>query len=466
MKHLVKSIPLILGLLLLTPSRALAQSPYWDTASPWEDICDSSLRHQVPLVGFAFNPPVPTGDSPFKALNRFPLEWTDQGCSWALLPGYGSDIDPSGNLYRPPVSYFEEIAPSGVMAVKFGFYARSDTPTTLGIELSYADENFVVKTLFEDVDVTESWQYFSFEKYNLDLWANGDKRITAFYPTLDISSVWVDAVQVDYLHVEGFVPVISPTPTRTPIPYTPTATATARPTLWATPTSISTPAPGVTITPVTPISTKQLPAKYSFVPTSIPAVKLPSWPPVATMAPIATPATPISLALIPTPGFPSHSWVPAPGEPTPTPLAWTTDVVSFTSWLSASTSINGTDTFTVASAPGWYAPSLPRPLADVGWTFETMQGGIATGQRYSLAAWAALAGYLASLPIQLIKSVMDVFRFMGPFGLFVGWLLIMLPGVLFFKVFEFFKSLVIRLFNFIFDMIRFILELIKLIPFV
>jgi hypothetical protein len=61
---------------------------------------------------------------------------------------------------------------------------------------------------------------------------------------------------------------------------------------------------------------------------------------------------------------------------------------------------------------------------------------------------------------------MDLFRFMGPFGLFVAWLLVLLPVVLFFKIFEFFKSLVIRLFNFIFDMIRFILELIKLIPFV
>jgi hypothetical protein len=55
---------------------------------------------------------------------------------------------------------------------------------------------------------------------------------------------------------------------------------------------------------------------------------------------------------------------------------------------------------------------------------------------------------------------------MGPFGLFVTWLLVLLPAVLFFKIFEFFKSLIIRVFNFVLDMVRFILELIKLIPFV
>jgi hypothetical protein len=146
---------------------------------------------------------------------------------------------------------------------------------------------------------------------------------------------------------------------------------------------------------------------------------------------------------------------------------WISDTISYTTWLSSEVeAINYTGTFTLASAPEWYAPSLPRPMADVGWTFETMQSGIDSGQRYSLNAWAAFVGYTASLPFQLIKSILELFRFLGAFGLFVAWLLIMLPLVLFFKIFEFLKSLVIRLFNFILDVIGFFLSLLKLLPFV
>lgn len=150
-----------------------------------------------------------------------------------------------------------------------------------------------------------------------------------------------------------------------------------------------------------------------------------------------------------------------------TAQGWISDTISYTTWLSDEiAALNYTEAFTIESAPADYAPSLPRALADVGWTFETMQSGIDSGQRYSLASWASFSGHIASLPVQLIKSVFELFRFLGAFGLFVGWLLIMLPLVLFFKIFEFLKTLVIRLFNFIFDSIRFILEIIKLLPFV
>jgi len=404
-----------------------------------------------------------SGESPFKGENWFPMEWTDQGCSWVLIPSYGSDIDQSGNLYRPPTSYFHDVAPAGVTQVLFSFYARSDTPVTLTVELSYTDENSKIKGIVESVSITSDWAYFAFTKSNLDLWANSQKRITAFYSTFDIGSAWPDPVVVDVLHVEGYVPAIEAT--RTPVPTTPQPTATPRPSLWNKPTSTATPAASPSST-VAPQATKQFPARYSFVPTSIPPLAFPTWPAVATIAPISTPATPISMALLPTPNFPDHSYVPAPGEPTPTPLAWTTDVVSFTTWLSTSATINATDTFTIATAPEWYASSLPRPLADVGWTFEQMQSGADQGQRYSLGSWAALAGHTSSLPIQLSKSVRDLFRFLGPFGLFITWLLVMLPLVLFFKIFEFLKNLVIRVFNFVLDLIGFILGLIKLIPFV
>lgn len=142
------------------------------------------------------------------------------------------------------------------------------------------------------------------------------------------------------------------------------------------------------------------------------------------------------------------------------------NAISYTTWLSGEVAaLNYTETFTIAVAPAWYAPALPRPMANVGYTFETLQAGIETGHRYHIWTWAAFFGYIVSLPIQLIKAIFDLFRFLGAFGLFVIWLLIMLPVVLFFKILEFLKSLVIKLFNFIIDAIRFILDLIKLIPF-
>lgn len=448
----------LLVLSVLLPSSVFAQTPpYWAAVSPWEEICDSDLRYQVPITGFAFNPPIPSGESPFKTLNWFPQEFTDEGCSWNMIPSYGSDIDPSGNLYRPPVSYFEDVAPEGVSAVNFGFWARADVSTTLWLELAYADENYVVKAFFETVEVGPDWAYFEFEKYNLDLWANGEKRVKGFYPTFDVGQAWPDSIQVDLLHVLGFVP--APAPTRTPGPTRqPTATATARPTLWVTPTT----APSAS-----PLATKQFPSRYSYPPTSIPILRLPTWPAVPTMAPIPTPATPLALALLPTPNFPDVSLVPVgPSTPTPTPLTWTTNIISLTTWLSDTATITNTDSFTLSVAPSWYAPTLPDDLANVGWTFEQMGGGIDTGQRYTIASWAALAGYIAALPIQLTKSVMELFRFMGPFGYFVAWLLVLLPAVLIFKWIEFIKNLIIKLFNFILDLIRFVLELIKLIPFV
>lgn len=461
MRVLIVSV-VVLGLIMVITAPVLAQTPaHWEAVSPWDEVCDNTLRNQTTVMGFAFNPVIPNSASPFKEENWFPMEWTDQGCSWNLIPGYGSDLDQSGNLYRPPTSYFDDVTSYGVTEVTFGFYARSDTPASLIVELAYADENYLIRAIFETVNVTDDWQFFEFDNTNIDLWANGEKRIMGFYPTFDVGAAWPNEVQVDYLHVEGYVPAVAPT--RTPVATrTPTATATARPSLWATPT----PAPSVSAT-VTPLATKQFPASYSHVPTSIPVLRLPPWPPIPPMPPISTPATPLALALLPTPNFPDVSQLPVgTGTPTPTPLAWTTNVVSLTAWLSSNTNLTNTDTFTLVTAPGWYAENLPRPLANVGWTFEQMSGGIDSSQRYTIASWAALAGYVAALPIQLAKSVRELFQFLGPFGYFITWLLVLLPGVLFFKWIEFIKNLIIRLFNFVLDLIRFILELIKLLPFV
>ncbi len=136
------------------------------------------------------------------------------------------------------------------------------------------------------------------------------------------------------------------------------------------------------------------------------------------------------------------------------------DVVSYTTWLSTTVdNINPTEIFTVASAPDWYAPPLPRPLADVGWTFETMQTGIDEGRRYSMAAWAGFFGYVSSLPFQFLKVLYQIVQFLGPLGLFITWLLLMAPLVTYFRILLFFKNLFISLLNFIIKIIGFLLDL-------
>jgi hypothetical protein len=261
----------------------------------------------------------------------------------------------------------------------------------------------------------------------------------------------------------------TPTPTKTPSP-TPTPTyAPGTP----TPTRTPVPAPGTPIVIDAPMpEPKEFKAPKYPAPTSIPLLTLPQPnpngfipTPLVLTSPITASFTPAPLVL---PSVLSNTG--GTGLVTGTigtASGWITETISYTTWLSEEIeAVSYTETFSILNAPVWYAPSLPRPMANVGWTFENMQDGIAQGKRYSLTTWADFAGYIASLPIQLIKAILDLFRFLGAFGLFVIWLLIMLPVVLFFKVFEFLKSLVIKLFNFILDVIRFILEIIKLLPFV
>lgn len=144
---------------------------------------------------------------------------------------------------------------------------------------------------------------------------------------------------------------------------------------------------------------------------------------------------------------------------------WISGTVSYTTWLSGEVNtLMYTGTFEMESAPEWYAPAMPRPMADVGWTFETLQSGIDTGVRYSIATWASFVGEVLSLPFQFIKLLRQIVQFMGPLGLFLAWLLIMLPVVLFFKIFLFIKNLFIKLFNWIIDVIGFLIGLIRLIP--
>lgn len=270
--------------------------------------------------------------------------------------------------------------------------------------------------------------------------------------------------------------------------YTPTATTTStpRPTEGpGTPTAV--PMPGAT----------PFPRPFYGIPTSIPVVQIPTAnstgytpPTMALPSPIvitytppafATPnlgvVTPTDLLTISTDlslsyntplpvensegitgteGYTSVSYIISAGE------GLVSDTVSYTLWISGEAAgIIPTDTFTVAVAPDWYAPPLPRPMANIGWTFETLQGGVDTGRRYSLASWASFFGYMISLPVQFIKMLLDLADFLGPLGLFIIWLLIMLPFVLFVKVFVFIKNLFISLFNFIIKIARFFLDLVK-----
>lgn len=140
------------------------------------------------------------------------------------------------------------------------------------------------------------------------------------------------------------------------------------------------------------------------------------------------------------------------------------DVISNTNALSATwvTLWNQTDEWVIASAPDWYAPTLPRPMADIGWRFELM--GTDVRRRYSLTAWGGLVAEIIALPIRLIKGLQDLGALLGPFGLFLTWMWIMFPVVLFFKMIEFLKYLAVSIWNFIVQVAHIIMDLIELIP--
>lgn len=256
--------------------------------------------------------------------------------------------------------------------------------------------------------------------------------------------------------------------------YTPTPTPTP-----STPTPYPVP-PSSTVIATAP-STVVLPGPGDFpVPTSIPALDFPPPPSPINPDDLPTPA-PLSLTPIPTPNYSTTiSYTTAVTLDFSTTITdssaytgvsgilntgsgWISNVVSYTGWLSGEVgTLQQTGTFTIATAPAWYAPDLPRPMADIGWTFEQLQSGIDTGERYSLSTWAWFTGYTASMPVQLVKVLFQIIQFLGPLGLFLIWLLIMLPYKLWVLFFIFIKNLLISLLNFVLDLIRFILELVGL----
>jgi hypothetical protein len=98
------------------------------------------------------------------------------------------------------------------------------------------------------------------------------------------------------------------------------------------------------------------------------------------------------------------------------------DLISYTNSISQSyADLQSTEAITVLTAPADYVPDLPRPMANVGWTFEQMD----TNDSFSLRSWAGFVGYVASLPISIIKAYVEFASNLGPFSLFLTWLLIM-----------------------------------------
>jgi len=105
---------------------------------------------------------------------------------------------------------------------------------------------------------------------------------------------------------------------------------------------------------------------------------------------------------------------------------FTGDLVDYTNTLTqATTAMQGSEVITVVAAPDWYAPELPRPLADVGYTFEFLTDPQSDTTNFTVTSWASFFGYTASLPWQFIKSLWQLVAYFGPFGLFLAWLLIM-----------------------------------------
>ncbi len=157
----------------------------------------------------------------------------------------------------------------------------------------------------------------------------------------------------------------------------------------------------------------------------------------------------------------------APATPTPTATPTLDDFIGPIATLSLNLqteadAMSNTTTFTVETAPPEYAPNLPRPMANVGYTFENMPPEAGLG--FGITAWSSLLGYAASIPFQLAKFMLTLADLLGPLGLFIKWLFILLPFVFFVKIYLFIKNLIISIINLIIKIVNFIGDIWDLIP--
>lgn len=137
---------------------------------------------------------------------------------------------------------------------------------------------------------------------------------------------------------------------------------------------------------------------------------------------------------------------------------FTGDLISYTASITGATAaLQGSEIITIVTAPDWYAPDLPRPMADVGYTLEILTDPAGDTANFTYVSWASFFGYTATLPYQFIKSLWQLVAYFGPFGLFLGWLFIMSMIL----VAWYGLAIVVRL---IVMVIRFIKQVVEIIP--
>lgn len=164
-----------------------------------------------------------------------------------------------------------------------------------------------------------------------------------------------------------------------------------------------------------------------------------------------------------------HVDVPNTPTVTPTPTPTRNDIIAvmdvMASNLQAEVNVMKTPgtPFVINTPPADYAPSLPRNVAAVGWTFENMDSSAGLG--FGVTEWAALFGYIVSLPFQLFKMLYNISNLMGPFRLFLLWMIILLPFRLWIILALFIRRVVFSLINLIFKLIQLIGDIWDLIPF-
>lgn len=253
----------------------------------------------------------------------------------------------------------------------------------------------------------------------------------------------------------------TPTPTRTSFPSpTPAGTRTPTPTranVFSTPpptgTSISTPTPGGGTPHSAPMpNSVPFPRPQFAAPTSIPSLKLATWP-----APLSiSVGTPIPLHSISTTLNISYTTLLTNlstitnNEFTLIETNWLsttlTNIINYTHQLttSADSLLSTTAVITIVSAPPEYVPDLPRPLADVGWTFETISDPDVT-PNFSFSSWASFVGYIISLPFRLVKMLWIFTTQLGWLGLFLGWLFIVFALVSIIKLIKWLIHLVLTI---------------------
>jgi hypothetical protein len=266
----------------------------------------------------------------------------------------------------------------------------------------------------------------------------------------------------------------TPTPTTTP---SPTATPmTGTPTAVPMPTPIEFPEPDYdNPTSIPPATFPDVPDELNPIPIPIPSV-------IDLSTPVFSESTPMPLTDISTSLTISYSGfisIDGSGGITGSQIytmmsgvfstgqGLISDVTSYTTYISGEIgNLQFTETFTITTAPTWYAPQMPREFANVGWTFELMDSDMYAVKRYSVNTWASIFGYICSLPVKLTKTIWELFKFLGPFGLFLVWLLVvMLPFVFGIRILYFLIIFLVRMLNFILTIIDWILKLWGALPF-